>query len=102
MAFGALRCRFRADNKSQLCDQVNKYKVANHFTNLSSLLTYDPSGEVDYLDKFDAFEDAYAVSRDGCELYPTRKQSRSKFKIRLDARRMEARRGSSGPGCGMV
>lgn len=31
------------------------------FSNFSSLLTYDQSGPVDYLDKLDAFEEAYAA-----------------------------------------
>ena len=35
--------------------------MTNFFTNLSSLLTYDESGPVDYLDKVDDFEDAYAA-----------------------------------------
>ncbi|KAL9612346.1 MAG: hypothetical protein Q9167_003033 [Letrouitia subvulpina] len=40
---------------------VKKYNVKNHFTNLSSLLTYDSHGPVDYLAKLDAFEEAYAL-----------------------------------------
>lgn len=44
--------------------QVNKYGVKNHFTNLSSLLTYDATGEVDYTDKFDAFDDAYSFAEE--------------------------------------
>ena len=35
--------------------------MKNFFTNLSSLLTYDQSGPVDYLDKLDTFEEAYAA-----------------------------------------
>ena len=35
--------------------------MKNHFTNLSSLQTFDETGPVDYLDKLDAFEEAYAA-----------------------------------------
>ena len=38
--------------------------MKNHFTNLSSLLTYDTTGPVDYLDKFDAFDDAYTFAEE--------------------------------------
>ena len=34
--------------------------MKNHFTDLSSLLTYDEGGPVDYLNKIDEFEEAYA------------------------------------------
>ena len=52
--------------------------MANHFTNLSSLLTYDPSGEVDYLGKVDAFEEAYAaVEMDAGYILVDNKQDRS-------------------------
>lgn len=44
--------------------KVKKYGVKNHFTNLSSLLTYDSTGEVDYTDKFDAFDDAYSFAEE--------------------------------------
>lgn len=36
----------------------------NTLTNLSSLLTYDTTGEVDYTDKFDAFDDAYSFAEE--------------------------------------
>jgi hypothetical protein len=43
---------------------VKKYGVKNHFTNLSSLLTYDENGAVDYCYKFDAFDDAYSFAEE--------------------------------------
>ena len=39
--------------------KAQKYNVTNFFTNLSSLLTYDSTGYVDYTDKLDNFNDAY-------------------------------------------
>ena len=35
--------------------------MKNYFSNFSSLLTYDQNGPIDYLDRFDAFEEAYAA-----------------------------------------
>ncbi|RDW69201.1 amine oxidase-5 [Coleophoma cylindrospora] len=43
---------------------VKKYGVKNEFTNLSSLLTYDKTGQVDYTDKFDAFDAAYSFAEE--------------------------------------
>ena len=40
--------------------QANKYGVKNNLNDFGSLLTYDESGLVDYTDRFDDFEDAYA------------------------------------------
>ena len=50
----------------------------NVFSNLSSILTYDSSGQVDYLDKLDAFEEAYAtVEQDAGYILLQNKQDRS-------------------------
>jgi polyamine oxidase len=44
--------------------QVQKYGIKNTFTNLSSLLTYDETGEADYTAKFDAWDNAYSFAEE--------------------------------------
>ncbi|KAI9807809.1 MAG: hypothetical protein M1825_005114 [Sarcosagium campestre] len=57
---------------------VKKYKIVNHFSNLSSLITYDPSGPVDYKAKLDEFETAYAeVEQDAGYILSENLQDRS-------------------------
>ena len=52
--------------------------MKNHFSNFSSLLTYDKDGPADYLDKFDTFGDVYSmVEQDAGKILLENLQDRS-------------------------
>ncbi|KAL9071741.1 MAG: hypothetical protein Q9161_004005 [Pseudevernia consocians] len=73
-----LPANFYERNFDQYVFKVRKYNVKNHFSNFSSLLTYDKNGPVDYLDKFDTFGDVYSmVEQDAGKILLENLQDRS-------------------------
>jgi polyamine oxidase len=40
--------------------KAKKYNIANHVSNFSSLMTYNETGQVDFLDKLVEFDTAYS------------------------------------------
>ncbi|KAL3417463.1 N1-acetylpolyamine oxidase [Phlyctema vagabunda] len=41
---------------------AKKYKIANHFTNISSVMTFDDSGRADFGTKFEEFDAGYDIA----------------------------------------